>query len=80
MAANLSRHCCAKVPLNWPIPLIAPGRTRPHRRLWPIVSWTEPTKTPGAGRLGSLVLHSPNLPYSKGIDSHAAAIPLLKVV
>ena len=26
------------------------------------------------------MIHSPNLPYSEGIDSHAAAIPLLKVV
>ena len=28
----------------------------------------------------STVKHSPNLPYSKGIGSHAAAIPVLKVV
>ena len=30
--------------------------------------------------LYSSLQHSPNLLYSKGIDSHAAAIPLLKVV
>ena len=61
-----------------------PGRLGPGSKIgalersFLVYPEVQPSPNPSRGALGSL--HSPNLPYSKGIGSLAAAIHFLKVV